>query len=155
MTTKICKAETRNWRNVCRGARKRLFRDVTYRSYCPPRAFHGAEKPFSRCGTCFAALPYSLCHAPGKALSPCRKARLAWRETLFERAGMLNALCVRELSESLKTRVFASGALSACEKTLLARLTLNKYSSAVLILHIYSSARPARRLCSRSRAAVQ
>ena len=155
MTTKICKAETRNWRNVCRGARKRLFRDVTYRSYCPPRAFHGAEKPFSRCGTCFAALPYSLCHAPGKALSRYRKARLAWRETLFERAGMLNALCVRELSESLKTRVFAPGTPSACEKTLLARLTLNKYSSAVLILHIYSSARPAHRLCSRSRAAVQ
>lgn len=155
MTTKICKAETRNWRNVCRGARKRLFRDVTYRSYCPPRAFHGAEKPFSRCGTCFAALPYSLCHAPGKALSPCRKARLAWRETLFERAGVLNALCVRELPESLKTRVFASGALYACEKTVLAGLTLNKYSSAVLILHIYSSALPARRLCSRRRAAVQ
>lgn len=155
MTTKICKAETRNWRNVCRGARKRLFRDVTYRSYCPPRAFHGAEKPFSRCGTCFAALPYSLCHAPGKALSQCRKARLAWRETLSERAGMLNALCVRELSESLKTRVFAPGTPSACEKTLLARLTLNKYSSAVLILHIYSSALPAHRLCSRRRAAVQ
>lgn len=155
MTTKIGKTETRNWRNFCCGARKRLFRDVTCRSYCPPRAFHGAEKPFSRCGTCFAALPYSLCHAPGKALSPCRKARLAWRETLFERAGMLNALCVRELFLSLKTRVFASGALSACEKTLLARLTLNKYSSAVLILHIYSSALPARRLCSRSRAAVQ
>lgn len=155
MTTKICKAETRNWRNVCRGARKRLFRGLTYRSYCPPRAFHGAEKPFSRCGTCFAALPYSLCHAPGKALSPCRKACLAWRKTLFDRTGVLNALCVRELSESLKTRVFAPGTPSACEKTLLARLTLNKYSSAVLILHIYSSARPAHRLCSRSRAAVQ
>ena len=155
MTTKICKAKTRNWRNVCRGARKRLFRDVTYRSYCPPRAFHCAEKPFSRCGTCFAALPYSLCYAPGKALSQCRKARLGCRETVLEKADRLNALCVRELSESLKTRVFAPGTPSACEKTLLARLKLNKYSSAVLILHIYSSARPAHRLCSHRRTAVQ
>ena len=155
MTTKICKAETRNWRNFCCGARKRLFRGLTYRSYCPPRAFHGAEKPFSRCGTCFAALPYSLCYAPGKALSQCRKARLACRETVLEKADRLNTLCVRELSESLKTRVFAPGTPSACEKTLLARLTLNKYSSSVLILHIYSSALPAHRLCSRSRAAVQ
>lgn len=107
MTKQNREIETDRWHLACRTVLSASFRRLGGRLMRARGTLSGAEEPFRHRRKAPAALSESPYGSAEKALPRPRKGSSALPENIFRHAEKHNALCHRQLAETLKTGVFA------------------------------------------------